>query len=504
MKKQILYLSFSLISTFIIAQNTTDALRYSLIQQGSGTGRTMGIAGAGGALGADFSAVGTNPAGLASFRTSEFVITPGYFNSTVVSKLVGDKNVADKERSSKFNLNNIGFVSCRRPEYGNWTTKNFAMGYNRTANFSNSYYYEGQAKGSIINRFQENATYKRNKGIALDGFEEGLADEANAIYLNSLNPKLYSSDFDGTAKDAVVTHTQQGTVKGSVGELTASYAANYKEKVLIGATIGFPFVNYTENKTYQESDDESLDGKNTGNVPYFKSLIFKENLVQSGAGVNAKIGVIFKVSQKLRLGAAAHTPTILSMTDNFTTEFTYSYIDNKGAATNTANSPDGVFNYKIRTPWKVSGNVGYLFGKKGFVSADVDYVDYTQMNFQFETDKAAENKINQSIANSFQPAINLRVGAEYAMDIFRFRAGIATLGLPQKGFEDRSYFANATKMYTFGAGIRENNFYADLGYQVAQSNYTDKPYLVSSDFAQPVVNKSRTNSQFVATFGFKF
>jgi hypothetical protein len=504
MKKQILYLLFSFVSTFIFAQNTTDLLRYSLLSQGSGTGRTMGIAGAGGALGADFSVVGTNPAGLASFRTSEFVFTPGYFNSTVVSKLVGDKNVADRERSSKFNLNNIGFVSCRRPEYGNWTTKNFALGYNRIANFSNSYFYEGQANGSIINRFQENATFKRSKGIALDGFEEGLADEANAIYLNGSNAKLYSSDFDGTAKNASIYHSQEGFVKGNIGELTASYAANYKEKILIGATIAFPFVNYTENKTYQESDDESLDGKKTGNVPYFKSLIFKENLVQSGAGVNAKIGVIFKVSQSLRLGAAAHTPTVLSLTDNFTTEFTYNYIDNKGEATNQANSPDGVSSYTIRTPWKVSGNAAYLFGKKGFISADIDFVDYTQMNIQIDKDKAYQNKLNQSILSSYQPTVNVRVGAEYAKDIFRFRAGIATLGLPQKGFDDRSYFANATKMYTLGAGIRENNFYADLGYQVAQSNYTDKPYLVSADFAQPVVNKSRTNSQFVVTFGFKF
>jgi hypothetical protein len=90
------------------------------------------------------------------------------------------------------------------------------------------------------------------------------------------------------------------------------------------------------------------------------------------------------------------------------------------------------------------------------------------------------------------------------MDIFRFRAGLSTLGLPVKDVENKSYFSNATKIYTLGAGIRENKFYADLAYQISQSNTNDKPYLVADKYSQPLVNKSRNQGQLVATIGFKF
>jgi hypothetical protein len=54
----------------VSAQNEFDALRYSTIGSG-GTARTMGMAGSFSAIGADASAVMTNPAGIAAFRRSE-------------------------------------------------------------------------------------------------------------------------------------------------------------------------------------------------------------------------------------------------------------------------------------------------------------------------------------------------------------------------------------------------------------------------------------------------
>ena len=499
MKKLIFFLTLTILYN-VNAQNGTDALRYSLLQQGSGTGRTMGVAGATGALGADFSSLSGNPAGLAAYRTSEFMITPGYYTSTVRSKLQGNAtNVAQVESSAKFHLNNIGVVFANHPNKTNWTTSNIALGVNRLANFNNSFYYEGKSEGSIINRFQE----KANRGNGLNSFEENLAAEANAIYASGTVGNAYASDFDGS-QNAVINRTQEGAISGRITELTAGYAANYKDKLMIGASIGVPFGSYNEVKTYSESDPESLDGKTLGAVPYFKSLSFQENLTQSGAGINVKLGLIFIPTQNLRVGLSGQTATLYKMTDIYTTSFNYTYIDKKGLSSNDAKSPDGAFDYTIRTPQKVTGSLAYLFGRKGFISADVDMVDYSTMSFQFDKDKSLQNNVNQNIVNDYKSAVNVRIGAEYVMDIFRFRAGVATLGLPTKGYEDRSYFYNASKLFSAGAGIRENRFYADLAYQIAHSNTTETPYLVSSDYSQPTVARSRTNSQLVLTVGFKF
>lgn len=84
--KNIILLIFISFSINIHAQTISDALRYSNLEVG-GTARTVGVGGGIGALGADYSVLSTNPAGIAAFRTNEFVITPGVYNSKVTSLL---------------------------------------------------------------------------------------------------------------------------------------------------------------------------------------------------------------------------------------------------------------------------------------------------------------------------------------------------------------------------------------------------------------------------------
>ncbi|MCK4360276.1 MAG: hypothetical protein KAV70_00910, partial [Bacteroidales bacterium] len=63
--KRILITKILIIAVIIpaLSQNSVDALRYSKITFG-GTARYMGMCGAFGALGADFSVLSTNPAGI--------------------------------------------------------------------------------------------------------------------------------------------------------------------------------------------------------------------------------------------------------------------------------------------------------------------------------------------------------------------------------------------------------------------------------------------------------
>src|SRR5215204_5430306 len=59
------------------SQNEVDALRYSQVMTGS-TARSLSMGGAFGALGADFSSLSTNPAGLGVYRKSEFTFSLGF------------------------------------------------------------------------------------------------------------------------------------------------------------------------------------------------------------------------------------------------------------------------------------------------------------------------------------------------------------------------------------------------------------------------------------------
>ena len=146
---------FLFVVSLINAQTTSDALRYSFIELGGGTARTMGLGGSMGALGADYSTLSTNPAGLAMYRSSEFVITPTFQVNRTQSLLAGANNSSNSENANDFSLSNVGIIFASQPTASNWKTMNFGIGMNKLANFSQEFTFEGTSKGSIVDRWVE-------------------------------------------------------------------------------------------------------------------------------------------------------------------------------------------------------------------------------------------------------------------------------------------------------------------------------------------------------------
>jgi len=443
--RNIIFLIAISFSINLQAQTVSDALRYSNLEVG-GTARTVGVGGGIGALGADYSVLSTNPAGVAAFRTNEFVITPGVYNSKITSLL----------------------------ERGN-----------------QDFVFKGKSPGSIVQRFTELA----NDGI-FDSFEGALAENAFAIYPSTADPTIYTNDFEDplSSPDYQVEREQFFETRGSYSELVFSVGGNFDEKIMVGATIGVPFINYDETKIYEERDVDS-------SVIYFDELLFRENLSTSGSGVNLKLGFIYRISQMFRVGAAIHTPTRFKLTDNFSTQLRYDYTDGGGFTTTTEDSPEGSFDYKLLTPWRAMTNFAVIIKRKGFITADVEYVDYSVSEFNLGDnieDRDYAIDLNELVGNSFQSAINVRVGGEYAYDNLRFRAGYGISGTP---YADSDIINNA---YSLGFGIREKSFYVDFAYRYSKVTEGYIPYLLSDPAAEQYVSNDVANTRIIMTAGFKF
>ena len=142
MKKLAYIISLLLITSGAIAQNLTDALRYSNYKI-SGTARSAAMGNAFGALGGDFSSLSINPAGIAVYRSGEFTLTPTVGKITVDGTYLG--NTATE---SKYNLSleNIGYVSTiptgANSESG-VVSFSFGLGFNRLGSFSMNAIAEG-------------------------------------------------------------------------------------------------------------------------------------------------------------------------------------------------------------------------------------------------------------------------------------------------------------------------------------------------------------------------
>jgi hypothetical protein len=477
--------------TEVLSQSVGDAVRYSQFNPG-GTARVLGVGGAYGAMGGDFSVININTAGLGEFKMSEFTLTPSFNQTTATAgyaNLLGN-DIAQK--SSKLALDNAGLVFSAKNPRG-ISTSNFAFGFSKIADLNERFNFSGKSEGSITQRFKEKANGKAVKD--LDNFEAGIAFDAGAIY--DLNKDLtYEADV---FTDEALTKSQEVIRNGQINELSFAWAGKVDNKLNLGLSLNVPFINFEEQKYYTEEDkgDE---------VPLFDRLLFNELLSTSGTGFNIKGGFIYSASNFIRLGASFHSPTWYTLNDNFSTLVDYTYTD-QIKENYRVSSPQGDFRYSLSTPWRAIGSIGtiYNLGKvKGFVNADIEYTDFKNNQFNLTKysdaagDREYQNQLNRDIEKLLSQAINYRLGTELVINKLRLRAGIASTQTPFSADVKR----NLT--HTFGMGIREDKYFIDAAVINNTLNSGYIPYTLVDPLQDPLVNVSMARTRVVITIGMKF
>jgi|AntRauTorckE5430_2_1112549.scaffolds.fasta_scaffold02847_2 hypothetical protein len=480
-----------LLSCFFVfdlsAQTIQDALRYSRLQSG-GTARSISSGGALSAFGGDFGTLSVNPAGIGAYRRSEVIITPSLNFSKTTSNFA-DTDFTDNR--TNINLSNLGIVFSKTDNSSDWKSINFGIGMNRLTNNNQEFYYEGTTEGTITQRWQ--ALANGNSLDQLDDFEAGPAYDSNILYQFDDTPEneylIDLNENDLVKKEQVITR------KGSVNDLNLTLGGNYRHKLYVGVTVGMPIIRFEEDKQYIETDESGVNAE-------FNSLDYDEFFSTTGVGFNAKLGVVYRMNQKVRLGIAVHTPTFFSLSDQFYTTVRSDLTLNGAQESYEAESPVSNFSYNLISPWRAIGSVGFMFGKHGFISGDVEFINYGSSQFNFETDPIFEQDLNTELQNEFNSAVNLRVGGEARFGIFAVRAGAAYLMSPYQDF----YTGADEGMFnlSFGIGLREKNLFLDFG--IARNMYSEtySPYNIPNVDKQVEILNTITKTQFVGSLGFKF
>ncbi len=462
-----LFLFLGLIN-LLNAQTFVESFRYSNYDF-LGSARSIGVNGSMPALGAEFSSMHVNPAGIGLFRISAAAVAPSFSFTTIKSKLEGQGNGFNERTNELFPIQQAGAVFANRPVASEFTTANFGISFQRLANFNQDFFFEGFSQGSIVNRFQELA----NSG-GLDDFEAGPAFDAGAIY-DLEDDGTYESDVE-LNPNANYFRRQDVTRQGQLNELQLTLGGNLKEKIIIGLAVGIPFLEYSEDKVYLESDDND-------EVDFYESIEFVEGLTTTGVGINAKLGVIFRINQMFRVSGSVHSPTAWSLDDSFISDVRYQYVEDGQSFDNLAQSPEGIFEYRLSSPWRFNVGFGAIIDKSGFISAAVELVDYSSSKFKFPDAPEDAQVVNGEISTAFRNTINARVGGEYAVNNFRFRGGF--------GVHPSALDSDDTINFSFGLGLgyRANRFFAELGYHNNrwQENYL--PYVSNTGPLQIVENE---------------
>jgi hypothetical protein len=498
--KRLSVIFFSLFSSGLFAQNEADVVRYSMETLGS-TARSFGVAGAFGSIGADASCAAINPAGLARFRSSNLFMSTGFYTAKNNASFI-DQKLED----SKFNFNipNIGLVAnIRGEDYESKDPKgfvNFVFGFNvnRLNNFHKRSIFDA-TKSSITQNWAERANAT---GTIPDNFSsyslEHLAYNAWVIDKDTSSAvPAYQSAY---GKNPVINVNQLGSIitRGALNDYNFSFAGNYRHLVQVGISLGAKSVRYIENNSFTETDKKGTAIKD------INSVTLEQYLKTSGLGFNAKIGVNASPTEFLRLGYAFHSPTIFNLTDSYSysiqSKFDYGAVDQFGdiRPDKTVSTDATTYKYKITTPARHVFSIGLVNKNMGFISMDLETVNYSSGNI-ITKDKGADaysfKTENLSIKRTLNPGVlNLRLGGEAIYEQYRFRAGYARYPSAYKSGTVPFVSNLVNNVYTLGFGIKSQLYSFDIAY--VNSGYADYsvPYTLNTGTAYSITNNIRATN----------
>lgn len=511
MKKTLLLFSGLLPVIVAFSQTPEDALRLSWNVQ-SGTARAQAIGGAMGSLGGDVTATFVNPAGLAFYRTGDFVVTPHYsFGKTNATYLGRRQDSA----SNKFALGTSGVV-WGGGESGKSRNVAISLAVNQSADFKNSFVYNGlNNSSSYSQKFLDeirNANAKDGNVVA-SNFPFGTSLAFNTYWIDTVGGGTNGNLQFKSRAPIGSGLLQQNTVatRGGITEFALGAGINLNDKIMLGGTIGVPIVRYEKDAEFVEADATN----NTANA--FDYAVYKQGLTTTGVGINLKGGIIYKPQEFWRLGFAFHTPTVYSLTDKNTAEITTDTEGYRGTQTQKLEDVTGtssVFKYNHITPLKLIGSVSYVLREiqdvtkqRGFITADVEYVSYPMSSY-FTSDENGNNDpetnqylkaLNTAIGNAYKGAFNFRAGGELKFTTVMVRAGVAYYGNPYKDVHGEK--GNRLNV-SGGLGYRNKGFFVDATYVHSTTNDVNIAYRVQN--AAYYNADLRTNAgKVLLTIGFK-
>ena len=501
------------IAPFITAQEPADALRTSWNAHG-GTARTKAIGGAMGSLGGDITATFVNPAGLAFYKTGDFVLSPQYQFGRTKSTYF---NRTEQDKTNRFNWGTSGIVIGGGDGRGNIRNVTFSLAMNRTADFSSDVLYRGENnQSSFSQKFVEelNRNGVTSPGAAEFNFPMGASLVYNTHWIDSVStPNGQISHFVTNAPvSSGLLQQYTSTSKGGIYDLALGLAANIQDKLMIGGTIGLPILNYKRETEFLEADASG----NTNNA--FNYGLFADKLHTSGIGINARLGLIYKPAEFWRLGLAVHSPSFFSLTDRYEADVKLNddVPDDMAWGDHSKSYNDDQpfeFKYDLMTPYRVIGSISYVLREiedvtkqRGFLTADVEYVNHKASSFTpsdevntGESDRNYLKNLNNAIDNAYKGAFNFRVGGELKFTTIMVRLGAAYYGNPYKNIQGEK---GSKLNLSGGLGYRHKGIFVDLTYVHAVNKDVHFAYRLANSPYFGANMKNSAGNVFL-TLGFK-
>ena len=542
------------------AQSMDDALTISTNDY-YGTARSVALGNAMTAVGGDLGSVNINPAGSAVSTYSQFTVTPGLSFSTMKSQYSWvDGTTKDvmygANQTGKYSwatMPNIG-LNMYMDLHNDYGMKgiSFGMIVNSTAHFSGDILASGRNDDtSMMGSFAAAATgfsaddlnsYNSNAPWAsVAAYRSGMIywDDNSSSYLGA--SETTADQGDGTYDiytAGTVNHKLQRQTRGGKTDMVMNFGMNMNDNFYLGFNLGIPFGNYSVDNYLAEYAANTADfpqNFDTG-VTEWNHSTYRYIYDASISGIYAKAGFIWRPVSFIRLGGAIQTPTHYSIEEKYTVYGTSNYVDTRYNGKD--NSPEGSYEYSLRSPFKANLGAAFTLGSFLLLSADWEMCDYSTMRYKQGDDyDFVDNNIlvtNEVMHLFCGTSHAFRFGAEANVGQFSIRGGYTTTGSAERWYYDNdgfvvnqgeyltfyNDFANGNLWLTdqykvddsvntvsFGFGYKSGgSFFADFAMRF--TNYPDRYFTLYDNYIDgtpsPSVRTSRSYNEALVTVGWRF
>ncbi|MBL0080296.1 MAG: hypothetical protein IPP53_14665 [Bacteroidetes bacterium] len=206
--------------------------------------------------------------------------------------------------------------------------------------------------------------------------------------------------------------------------------------------------------------------------------------------------------KNIRLSVAFHTPTLLRLSDSYinilNSDFTTFTFD--------AESPEGAFDYKVVTPWKLQTGASFVHPNFGLIGIEYELSNPSKAKFKFDdndpSSKILEADLNQNIAQKYDWSQTIKVGLESKWKNMRFRAGMQAQSSPFSDVFKPKTDKNFNFLYSGGLGYKGKKFSIDAAYARGKQTSTFVPYSRNSD--TPIAAIESIQQNITISVGYKF
>lgn len=436
----IIVLSQATISSVLFAQeyfkpNVGDALRLSISGQ-IYDARTLSMGNSSSVFNDTYTATLINPAALGLAR--KFTV-----NTSVGANLYNNEAfyLIDSLLSKRTEtvLNQLGIII---PLVSDSASNNFALslGYNRSKDFNRILKFNSfnSANNSLIQDLTSINNYiPRELLLSYSEFDPGsneyLGDRT--IFNGNLNQEGYVLE------------------EGGINHWSIGIAGELAYNIFFGASFNYNVGSYLRDGEFTESDsrDSYADSLRTiADNPLtagFQSFYINDIKDWVFNGYDLRVGVMYRFFNFIAIGGAVKTPSVISVTEDHyfrgRSEFATDYFEQIDTVVSNK--------FTIQTPYEfsVAGDVNLWFITG---TAEITYIDYTQMKFSGDLEVPEQSALNKKIIDTYTQTFNAKIGAEFRLPFTGLSARAGAMYIPFPVADSPTEFDR--KFLTAGLGIR--------------------------------------------------